>query len=408
MVSPRNSQRRRPFLRPLELGGLAALVAGLLFWLFPGADFESPRHLARPDDLSIAYLRMLLRARPDDAMARLLLAQEQLALGRSDEARVSLAPLMARPDDAGTRARIVAVKIDRAQLAALPASDPQRPAIARRVREVAHRLVAVVRGPEDLRELAAIALAFEAPADAAIAYQRLAAADGARGTDWLEQAARAYQAAGQPGVAGRVYAEAALAAPADGARLAVAALGALEAANEGRGALAAVTPLVERFAGDPGVLARAVHVALAAGDLEAARRWGGWRMARDPRSDEALADQVDVLVMAGDPEAAFSLARELVTRDPGNAAWRRKLARIATWSNHPADALQAQAWLARHGSEEARRSALTLARGLHDTDREIEMLELKVARALKARRGQAPVRSASWRLAGGPPPSLAR
>jgi hypothetical protein len=98
---------------------------------------------------------------------------------------------------------------------------------------------------------------------------------------------------------------------------------------------------------------------------------------------------VQTLVMAGDPEAAFSLARERLARRPGDPALRKEMARIAAWSSHPREALDSLAWLARHGSEEARRNALTLARDLHDTDRVIEMLELKLRRVLKASRASA-------------------
>ena len=60
-------RRRGPFLAPVEIIVLAAMVGALLFLLFPGRDFENPTFLARPDELSMAYLRMLLRAHPDQA-----------------------------------------------------------------------------------------------------------------------------------------------------------------------------------------------------------------------------------------------------------------------------------------------------------------------------------------------------
>ena len=88
-------RRRGPFLSSLELLVLAGIVSALLVLLFPGRDFENPVHLARPDELSIAYLRMLLRAHPEDAEARLLLVQQQKALGRLEEAHETLSLLRA-------------------------------------------------------------------------------------------------------------------------------------------------------------------------------------------------------------------------------------------------------------------------------------------------------------------------
>ena len=83
-------RRRGPFLSSVEILVLAGMVAVLLWFLFPGRNYDNPYLLARPDHLSIAYLNMLLRAHPEDAQARLLLAQQQMALGELEEARRSL------------------------------------------------------------------------------------------------------------------------------------------------------------------------------------------------------------------------------------------------------------------------------------------------------------------------------
>ena len=69
---------------------MAVTVAASLAVLFPGLDFGHPRFLAHPDELSIAYLDQVLRQRPDDRSARLLLARQQLALGKWSEAEANL------------------------------------------------------------------------------------------------------------------------------------------------------------------------------------------------------------------------------------------------------------------------------------------------------------------------------
>ena len=94
---------------------------------FPGLDFGHPRFLAHPDELSIAYLDQVLRQRPDDRSARLLLARQQLALGKWSEAEANLRLLVEKHDDAITwRARLALVELERAEVDALPPSDAAR------------------------------------------------------------------------------------------------------------------------------------------------------------------------------------------------------------------------------------------------------------------------------------------
>src|SRR5439155_10381855 len=139
-------------------------------------DFGHPRFLAHPDELSIAYLDQVLRQRPQDRPARLLLARQQLALGKWSEAEAHLHRLTDQqpgarasvPEDAITwRARLALVELERAQVDALPAVDPTRTSRqAGAVREL-RRVAAAPFDATDLAAIAQIALALEAPADAA-------------------------------------------------------------------------------------------------------------------------------------------------------------------------------------------------------------------------------------------------
>ena len=79
------------------------------------AGLRHPRFLAHPDELSIAYLDQVLRQRPDDRSARLLLAGQELALGKWSEAEANLRLLVEKHDDAITwRARLALVELERA------------------------------------------------------------------------------------------------------------------------------------------------------------------------------------------------------------------------------------------------------------------------------------------------------
>jgi hypothetical protein len=382
-------RRRGPFLSSIETVVLAGVVAVLLFWLFPGRDFEDPRHLAKPDHLSIAYLNMLLRAHPEDADARLLLTQQHMALGHVEEARDALAPLRGRTDEAGSKAEVLALKLDRSRLAAMVIGEPGRDELQEEVRRVAHKLIPRTTQPDDLADLADFVLALGEPEVAARAYLRLSELDRKRRIGWLEKAARWTEGSGQPSAAARLYAQAALSTEDEalGARLGREALRALRASNEGRAAIALAKPIVDRYPRNQALLEQAIQMAVASRDLGAARRWAEQRVQAAGSTDEALREQADILMKAGAPEEALRVAKVMLGRSPGNPQLRKQVGQLARWSGQPELALEQYAWLGRRGSEEYRQKAMELARALNDTDRELEMIELRVN---QARRMSAP------------------
>jgi tetratricopeptide (TPR) repeat protein len=376
-------RRRGPFLSSIETVVLAGVVAVLLFWLFPGRDFQDPRHLAKPDHLSIAYLNMLLRAHPEDADARLLLTQQHMALGHVDEALEALAPLRGRTDEVGGKAEVLALKLDRSRLAAMLPGELGRDELEQEVRRVAHKLIPQTTRPDDLADLADFVLALGEPAVAARAYLRLAELDRKRRIGWLEKGARWTEASGQPSAAARLYAQAALSTEDEalGARLGREALRALRSANEGKPALALAKAVVDRHPRNLELLAQAIQMAVATRDLSSARRWAEQRVQAAGSTDEALREQADILTKAGDPEEALRVTKVLLGRAPGNTQLRKQVGQLARWSSQPELALEQYAWLARRGSEEHRLKAVDLARALNDTDREVEMIELRVNQA---------------------------
>ena len=180
--------RRPRLITPHGLVLVAATVAASLALLFPGLDFGHPRFLAHPDELSIAYLDQVLRQRPQDRPARLLLARQQLALGKWSEAEAHLHRLTRAsvPEDAITwRARLALVELERAEVDALPAANPTR--TSRQAGAVKELRRVAAAAPFDATELAGIAqmaLALEAPGDAAAIYARLANQQPARRHEW--------------------------------------------------------------------------------------------------------------------------------------------------------------------------------------------------------------------------------
>lgn len=377
-------RRRGPFLAPTEILVLAAMVGALLFLLFPGRDFETaPRWAARPDPLSVAYHRAVVRAYPDFANERLRLAHELTVVGQLDEAHDTLGPLLGRSDGLGHRARLLALQIDRVRLYAIPQNDPRYPAKQQQVRLAATNLIPATTRLDDLAELADFVLELGDPGEAAHAYQRLSVLDEAHAVGWLEKAGRWSFAAGDPALAAKFFGEASLRASdaGQGVRLAREALSKLLAADQGKAGLVITRLLVERYPRDLGLLEQAVAMARAAGDLGSARRWTEQLVVTAGSSDAALRQQIAILSEGGDPAGAVKVARVLLQRTPNDPALHRQVAQLARWSAQPELAMTHWKWLARTGSEEGRKNAYELAQALNDGDLQLEMLEMLARKA---------------------------
>ena len=193
-------RRRGPFLSSVEILVLAGMVAVLLWFLFPGRNYDNPYLLARPDHLSIAYLSMLLRAHPEDAQARLLLAQQQMALGELDDARQSLELVMAlNKPEFTAKAEVVALKLDRSRLVAMvPRAAGAGRAGGAGAQGGLQDADPRTERPDDLADLADFMLSEGDPATAAKTYLRLSVLDRKNYIGWLEKAARWTRGIGRP------------------------------------------------------------------------------------------------------------------------------------------------------------------------------------------------------------------
>lgn len=377
--------RRPRLITPQGVAAVAFTVAASLALLFPGLDFGHPAFLAHPDELSIAYLNQVLQQRPGDRAARLLLARQQLALGKWADAEANLRRLLreapAGADVVTSRAQLALVELERASVDALPVGDAgRRP---RQADAVTH-LRQLARAPLESAELdraAELALALESPGDAAAIYERLAR-DNAHGRrEWARLAGRWYQAAGRLHQSATAYqmASDAAASPADGVADALRAVDVLRAADDGAGALAAVGRALGRWPSEARLLDKGVTVALAEGRVSDAQRWGA-RLVALAGDDAILRRQIDVDVAAGDTPAALALALALADRRPDDLALRRQVAELATWSGQPRVALAAWTWLAVRGFPGARAQALDLGRALFDHQTVASLLEASARR----------------------------
>ncbi len=373
--------KRQKLTQPWVLLLIICVITATLVMVFPRkGSFESPAYLTRPDALSIAYLRVVLRFWPEDHEARLLLARQLRTLGRLSEARQSLTPLTALFGPHAAQARLMDLEISLTQFHALEAGSDRSP-VARRALDKALETVALDDlAVADLRRLAKLSLELGRQELATKLYVRLAAADAAHRPVWLAEAARWALAVDQPGQASRLYAQAADAErnTKDSLAYALSALDALRAANQGMAALQLARAYLQRFPGNPELLWRAQALALAGKEPLLARDWGRQLLALTPTDANAVAHQLNLELAARDLTAALQLAQRMVMLRPDDPHHHERLAQVAEWAGHPATALPEWLWLARRKPDSnAPDHALKLGRGLHDNHTIIEMLTLR-------------------------------
>ena len=331
--------RRARLVEPLP--ALAALSAVLLA-LWAALPSRAALRSQTRDGLALAYLRLLVLAHPGEAELKLQLGQALLEAGQPAAALKALQ---------GVDERALSLRL-RAQVAAwreLP------PGSAARVQEAARLGALLDQAGAQLLPLPPLALELGQPAVAARLFERLAASEPAQRASFLQQAAQAWLAAGDPDQAARPAAAAALLLHDEAAALRAVAI----VRGARRAQPAVLDELAAAFPEDAALLDAAAAAALAMNDVQRARRWAkdGLRLAGE--TPERLERQLSLELAAGNVQGALPLAERLAALEPANRQLRARLARIAEWCGH--EELALQQWLSVGREDEA----LRLARGTH-------------------------------------------
>lgn len=344
----------------------------MLFALQPDAQgtFDLAKN-HKMDALSVAYLRVLLRSRPDDNAIRYTLARELSAIGEHVEARGLIVPLTMNKGKAALEAHLLLLEIDRARMKRLAPADPQRSEVAARI---ATHIDAMLDQPLSNAALATLAQAsreLSRPDLAARALERLARTDPTKRPQWLAQAASEWLSGGAPLKAALAYQSIATTGNlslADKRQYTLLALNAFTAANNGKAALRFADWAARNLGADLAVMEQLVAVAQAANQPAHAQRFGRQRLALTPDSPQALERQLDLELAVSALPKALSLATRLVALAP-TVERRTRLAHIAEWNARQEAALTQWAALARldsTGPAMARALALALARDQND------------------------------------------
>ncbi|GAB4468010.1 MAG: hypothetical protein OHK0044_09160 [Burkholderiaceae bacterium] len=416
--------------------GLGLLVAGGLALTFPYRSLESriARETRAVDPLRIEYLRLWLRARPDEHGLRMLLARQLAQIGDYAGAR---AELRALPRDADPRAaaRIALLELDIGlrEVHALAPDDPRRAPLLAELRAQLDGMTRMVWPPgmdAELAERAVQAGAFDA---AVFWHERLLARDAQLSANGWEAAAHRMAALGAAPLAARLYfrAQAVATARSDKRRLFIAALRTLAGAGRYEEALAAAEVELGALGNDTATLEFLTRFALAANRPDVAQRyatrllrlslapaaiaawrarfavpvpveWLAWldepRLVRTqaermnpgerlpepklPFDDRIYALSYEVFLANRNLKDALAVAQAAVRQAPKNATWRLRLAQVADWSGKPALALEQWHAVARLTDDAAAwREVLIRAPQVFDYARWAEAL----ARALRRR-----------------------
>ena len=243
-------RQREQLVRPWHVILLGLLMVTALVLLVPTPD-TLEQHVTGADRLSLQYLRLMLRMRPNDAELKLRLVQALLDAHQFEEAQRLLTELLPKLNDPRLklRASLLALVLDLGRYMQTPQGALRDHELQPRVAQDIESLLQQPLTVDELIRLAAASLSIGRPDLATRVYLRLAEVDPQRRNKWLAEAAQQANASNQPGLAGRLYAQLAQDErdPKAARRFALLALQALVGAGLGDEALELARRYAERY-----------------------------------------------------------------------------------------------------------------------------------------------------------------
>ena len=340
-------RQREQLVRPWHVILLGLLMVTALVLLVPTPD-TLEQHVTGADRLSLQYLRLMLRMRPNDAELKLRLVQALLDAHQFEEAQRLLTELLPKLNDPRLklRASLLALVLDLGRYMQTPQGALRDHELQPRVAQDIESLLQQPLTVDELIRLAAASLSIGRPDLATRVYLRLAEVDPQRRNKWLAEAAQQANASNQPGLAGRLYAQLAQDErdPKAARRFALLALQALVGAGLGDEALELARRYAERFPGDHEILEAAAKLALASGHPGVAAGFYDElsRAVSDPKAQLRYARlALATYTAANQPEPAMRAASGYLARFPGDLELSRQAIRLALGHQQPR---LAQAW----------------------------------------------------------------
>ncbi len=388
----------------------------------------------RSDPLTIEYLKAFIAAQPESPRLRVMLARQQMQIGRYDEARQTLLPFAtAKMDGLRVEAEMLEYDLREREAFALAPGSERRAEATRAAGEQLRRLSAMQLTPIQMEYLARRAVSIgEAPVAIAL-YSRLAQAGQTRTVQANAESAELLLGLGGYSVAAQFYFRAQEKSVGLTARREyyMAGVRTLMSGNLYDEAIGEADRNLGTLADDPETLKFLARTAQAANRADAAQRYakrllrmamlerlrlameqrgilmagsegrfvhafatgrdaaaGPWRVNTGaagpglPFDDESYLLGFNIFLAAANLADAYKVAESAVAQVPNSAEWRKRFAQVAEWRSAPQVAL-AQ-WLAHArmtGDETSWEAVLRLARGLFDDGALMAVLTHKLDRA---------------------------
>lgn len=318
---------------------LGVIIIILLVLLFPSkGTFEDSRYIKHPDQLSIAYLKTILKLQPDNVQLRLTLAQQYVAISKWQEAKELIDGF--KFDSAKNRAQadIISIQIYREKYAYTDKSDPSRYQVLKQAQKILAQINLSQFEPGQLEQLAKIALSLNRPAMAANIYQHLAQISTHDTAKWWALAGKWARASAQNELARLYYINAYLAAKNTEKAAQYAGLSVVSTieANQHQLAIQSLTEYLRVFPENRYFLESMVSASETLGDLQKAAQWNSVLLSKHGQNDEKIiAKQVKLELALAHLQHAKKYASRLVLLKPENQQYRKQLAQLYEWTGNP-------------------------------------------------------------------------
>ncbi|HLP80857.1 MAG TPA: hypothetical protein VK141_02550 [Nitrosomonas sp.] len=336
--------------------------------------------LAKPDHISVLYLRLLLNITPEDENLRIELANQYVNLGQYDNARDELNYLILQNGHTAIHARLLLLEIDLSDYFLLSNHDINRKTALERLQaditEISRISIPVALFPKIIK----LSLELNQPSIAADLYYQWAGIDNEVNGKFekLKEAAHWYIAAGLPDKAAGIYHESyeLTEDPALARQFALLTLQTLQSAGDSKLAIGYFHTYQQRFPEDAELLDEAIGISLRNNAPEQAYQLGSIRLALEPDNPDQIRKQYDRALAIGKTQQALVLTQHLIEILPHDESSHERLAQIAEWSQQPKLAVMEWLWLARNRKDTtAILNALRLAIQLNRHNITVEMLE---------------------------------
>ena len=360
---------------------LGVVIVMLLVLLFPRkGTFEDQRYIKNPDQLSIAYLKTILKLQPDNIPLRLTLAQQYIAISKWQQAKQLIDNFNFQNANDKVLADIINLQAHTIQYASTKKDDPARFKILAKTRDILARMDISHFNPAQLQTLAKIALSLNRPAIAANIYQQLASQDVKNPAKWWALAGKWARASSQNKLA-RLYYLNAYKASADkktAAKYAGLSVITTIEANQQQLAVESLNEYLRVFPDNKYFLESIVAAYKALGDLQKAAHWNRLLWKRQGQNNEKIIlNQIELELALAHLQHAKKYAHKLVLLRPGNNKYRKQLAQLYEWTGNPVAAQKQWQILANNTkSATAIKHVLRLAKANYDDSATLKMLAL--------------------------------